>query len=393
MGRDKKFTIGIIIASIILLIGGVFFATKINNTSSPQSSISVSDNAKKLLDVASDDYIKGNKDASVTLIEYLDFECEACGAYYPLVKQLSEEFKNDVRFVSRYFPLPGHKNGMQAALAVEAASKQGKYWEMYNILFENQSTWGEKQAANPALFEGYAKQIGLNLEQFKKDVVSKEVKERVERDKASGERLGVTGTPSFFLDGEKIQNPKTPDDFRTLIKAAILKAPKPQEQALGDKVHEHADFKVYLNDKVFDFSLAKYQDSKESPKDPYAHLHDGNGTVTHKHRQGVTLGYFFKTIGMSFDKNCFITDTKQQYCSDGKNTLKMYVNGKPNDKLGEYEFTDLDKIVISYGSEDQAIIQKQIDSVTDQACMYSEKCPERGKPPTENCVGGLGTDC
>ena len=393
MSGDKKFIIGIIVATVVLLVGGVFFASRMGSSDSPTSaSAPVNDVQKKLLEIVSDDYIKGNKDASVTVIEYLDFECEACGAYYPLMKQLAEEFKTDVRFVNRYFPLPGHKNGMQAALSVEAASKQGKYWEMHNILFENQEKWGEKQAADPKIFEEYAKQIGLNVDQFKKDVVSKEVKDRVERDKSSGEKLGNTGTPTFFLNGEKIQNPKTSEDFKTLIKAAVLKAPKAGEPTLGDKVHEHADFKVYLNGKQFDFRPAKYQDSKDTPKDPYAHLHDGNGDVTHKHRQGITLGYFFKTIGITFDKNCFVTDTKQQFCSDSNNTLKLYVNGKPNDKLGEYEFTDLDRILISYGPKDEAITS-QINSITDIACMYSEKCPERGKPPTENCVGGLGTDC
>ena len=344
-----------------------------------------------LTTVVADDYVKGNPSAPVTLIEYLDFECEACGAYYPLMKQLSEEFKVDVRFVNRYFPLPGHKNGMQAALSVEAASKQGKYWEMHNKLFDEQKSWGEKSAPDPKIFESYAKEIGLNVEQFKKDVLSKEVKDRVERDKSSGEKLGNTGTPTFFLNGEKLQNPKTPEDFKTLIKAAILKAPKADEPTLGDKVHEHADFKVYLNGKAFDFTPTKYQDSKDTPKDPYAHLHDGNGNVTHKHRQGITLAYFFKTIGITFDRNCFINDMKQRYCSDEKNTLKMYVNGKANDKFGEYEFSDLDRILISYGPKDE-VVTSQINSLTDLACMYSEKCPERGKPPTEYCVGGLGTD-
>ncbi len=389
MFKDK-FVVGIIIATILILVGVVWFITRTG--SSQNSTTVVTNDQKNLLEVAGDEHVKGNKDAPVTLIEYLDFECEACGAYYPLIKQFSEEFKNDVRFVSRYFPLPGHKNGMQAALAVEAANRQGKYWEMYSTLFENQSSWGEKQSADPTIFEGYAKQIGLNLEQFKKDVVSPEVKSRVELDKSSGEKLGVTGTPSFFLNGEKLQNPKTSDDFRTLIKAAILKAPKPNEPVLGDKVHEHADFKVYLNNKAVNFTLSKYQDSKENPKDPYAHLHDGNGDVTHKHRQGITLDYFFKTIGMSFDTACFATDDGKKYCNDDKNTLKLIVNGKPNAQLGNYEFSDLDKILISYGPKDE-VLDKQMQSVTDIACMYSEKCPERGKPPTENCVGGLGTDC
>ncbi len=389
-----KFHIGIITVTVLLLVGGVFFASRGGPSSPSEASDStpVSEDNKKLLEVSSDDWIKGNKDSNVTLIEYLDFECEACGSYYPLMKQLSEEFKTEVRFINRYFPLPAHKNGMTAALAVQAASKQGKYWEMHNILFDNQKSWGEKPTSDPSLFEGYAKQIGLNVEQFKKDVTSQEVKDRVNRDKDSGTKLGVNGTPTFFLNGEQLQNPKSPEDFKTLIKAAILKAPKPNEQQLGEKVHEHADFKVFLSGKAFDFTKAKYQDSKTNPLSAEAHLHDGNGDVTHKHRKGVTLGYFFNTLGVTFDNTCFVTDIGTKYCNDDTNTLKFYVNGKANDTFGKYEFSDLDKILISYGPKEEAI-DSQIKTVTDMSCMYSEKCPERGKPPTENCVGGLGTDC
>lgn len=391
MSGDKKFIISIMVISIILLVGAVFFASKMG-TSNSASSAPISDNKKNLLEVASDDYVKGNKEASVTLIEYLDFECEACGAYYPLMKQLSEEFKADVRFVNRYFPLPGHKNGMNAALAVEAANKQDKYWEMHNLLFENQKTWGEKQTSDPTIFEGYAKQIGLNLEQFKKDVSSKEVKNRVERDKSSGQQLGVSGTPSFFLDGEKLQNPRTPDDFKTLLKAAILKAPKPSQQVLGEKVHEHADLKVYLNGKQLDLTQAKYQSTEDKEIDPDTHLHDGNGDIVHKHRKGITLGYFLKTLKIDFSKDCLVLDTGERYCSGGDNELKFRINDKPNDQFNNYEFSDLDRILISFGPK-QEEISKQMQSVTDIACMYSEKCPERGTPPTEKCVGGLGDDC
>ncbi len=176
--------------------------------------------------VVEDDWIKGNKEASVTLIEYLDFECEACGAYYPVIKRLSEEFKNEVRFVNRYFPLPGHKNSQTAARAVEAAGKQGKYWEMYDIVFENQSSWGEKQAPDPAIFEGYTQQLGLDLAKFRRDVASQEVKDRIERDRSAGVKLNIQGTPTFFLNGEKIQNPRGYEDFKKLIQSAISETTK-----------------------------------------------------------------------------------------------------------------------------------------------------------------------
>ena len=178
----------------------------------------------ELLSIKADDWIKGNQNAQVTLVEYLDFECEACGQYYPLVKRLSEEFKNEVKFVIRYFPLPGHKNSQTSARAVEAAGKQGKYWGMHDLVFENQSSWGEKPAPTPEVFEGYAEKLGLDMEKFKIDIASEEVKDRIERDKSSGTKLDIQGTPTFFLNGEKIQNPRGYEDFKTLIEAAIKKA-------------------------------------------------------------------------------------------------------------------------------------------------------------------------
>lgn len=174
-----------------------------------------------VLMVATDDYVVGPNDAPVTLIEYLDFECEACGAYFPIVKQLEKDFPNDLRVVLRYFPLPGHKNGLPAALAVEAAARQGKYIEMHDLLFTEQETWGEKPAATPLVFESYAQRLGLDMVQFKQDVASQSVKDRVQRDVDAGRALGNGGTPTFFLQGKKIQNPQGYEPFKAMIEAAL----------------------------------------------------------------------------------------------------------------------------------------------------------------------------
>lgn len=177
--------------------------------------------ANSLTTVVADDYVKGPANAPVTLIEYIDFECEACGAYFPLVKQLEQDFPNDLRVVRRYFPLPGHRNGLPAALAVEAASRQGKYEEMHDLLFTKQGEWGEKSAPNPAMFEAYAEGLGIDMEKFKQDVTSQEVAARVQRDVESGKKLGNNGTPTFFLNGEKIQNPQGYEPFKALVQAKI----------------------------------------------------------------------------------------------------------------------------------------------------------------------------
>tara|TARA_B100000745_G_scaffold295539_1_gene239762 strand:+ start:266 stop:1006 length:741 start_codon:yes stop_codon:yes gene_type:complete len=186
-----------------------------------QQAVTPSLTDSEILQVQEDDYKKGNTDAGVVLVEYLDFECEACGAYYPLVKRLSEEYKDDVLLVSRYFPLPNHRNGMTSALAVEAAGKQGKYWEMHDILFEQQKNWGEQSSPNPAIFERYAEQLDLNMEQFKQDVDSQAVKDRVVKDRNLANQLGVNATPTFFLNGEKIQNPRGYEAFKSLIDKAL----------------------------------------------------------------------------------------------------------------------------------------------------------------------------
>lgn len=390
MFKDK-FVLTISLATIVILIGVIFYLLR-PGQSATQTTQPTSETAMALLALSDDDWVKGNRQAPVTLIEYLDFECEVCKTYEPLVMQLTDEFPTEVAIVSRYFPLTGHKNAYPAALAVEAAGRQGKYWEMRKVLFEDQAKWGGKSLPEPSLFEAYAAQIGLDMDRFKQDVVSQSVRDRVNRDLGAGEKLSVSGTPSFFLAGTKINNPRSLEDFRVLIKAALLNAPMPTQEARGEKVHEHADLKVYLDGQKLDLSVAKYQSTEEKELDPDIHLHDGNGDVVHKHRQGVTLGDLFRSLKIEFSRDCLVLDTGKRYCNTDTKSLKMLVNGQPNDQFDRYVFTDLDKILLSYGPKDETLTS-QLDSISDQACLYSEKCPERGKPPTEKCVGGLGDDC
>lgn len=210
--KSKLKKISWIVGGLVLVSGLVWLVV----AGSQEKPVDIS-----LLGVATDDYTVGPANAPVTLIEYLDFECEACGAYFPLVKQLEKDFPNDLRVVRRYFPLPGHRNGLPAALAVEAAAQQGKYSEMHDLLFTKQSEWGEKSAPTPAVFEAYAQELGLDMKKFKQDVASQEVAARVQRDVETGRALGNNGTPTFFLNGEKIQNPQGYEPFKALIQAKI----------------------------------------------------------------------------------------------------------------------------------------------------------------------------
>lgn len=166
---------------------------------------------------------------------------------------------------------------------------------------------------------------------------------------------------------------------------------KPKSQPLVGDVHMHADFKVYLNGVAYNFAEEKYMSPEEAPLSPFTHLHDMDGEVIHKHMTGITLGDFFASIGMSLTDTCFTLDDGTAYCSDTNHTLNFFVNEKPNSDFGDYEIEDLDRILVSYGSEDEAALQSQLASVTDRACIYSETCPERGSPPDESsCTGSEG---
>lgn len=175
----------------------------------------------EILTVRDIDHKKGNERASVTLIEYLDFECEACGAYYLTVKELSTIYEADLQVIARYFPLPGHKNSSTSARAAEAAARQGKFWEMHNLLFDRQKDWGEKPQSDPTIFENYAQELGLDMETFRRDVNSDDVKSRVELDRKMGASLGIDSTPTFFLNGELLSNPRNSREFELLIQQAI----------------------------------------------------------------------------------------------------------------------------------------------------------------------------
>lgn len=168
-------------------------------------------------------------------------------------------------------------------------------------------------------------------------------------------------------------------------------ADETQQPLLGD-IHIHADFKVYLNNTPVNFTQEKYMSSKDKSWSNFMHLHDMDGDVVHQHMSTLTLGDFFRTIKMDFTQNCFDLDNGEKYCNEGDKTLKMYVNGKPNTDLGKYQLHDLDRVLITYGNDDQATIEKQIASVTDKACIQSERCPERGKPHDEStCLSS--SDC
>lgn len=140
---------------------------------------------------------------NAVFVEFLDFECEGCLAAYPVIEDLRDRYGDDVTFVIRHMPL--HGNSIGAARASEAAAEQGQFEAMYHKLFETVDVWGHQDSPQDEAFRGYAEELGLDMEQFEADFNDPQILERIEQSQADGRELGVTGTPTFFLDGELVE--------------------------------------------------------------------------------------------------------------------------------------------------------------------------------------------
>ena len=202
-----------------VLGGAVFAMIKLGGNSTPLQAGTLSKA------VTAEDWGKGNTEATLTLVEYSDFQCPACGAYYPVLKQLNQELGDKLRIVYRHFPLRQvHKNANLAAQAAEAAGKQEKFWEMHDIIFEHPREWSESNGAKD-IFIKYAKALNLDSGRFANDLDSREVKDAVDDDYQSGLDSRVNSTPTFFLNGKRIENPKGYDEFKKLIEGTLNVSP------------------------------------------------------------------------------------------------------------------------------------------------------------------------
>lgn len=214
--REKQMTIlkrialwgGVFIALIGMVWGLAKLGAPANNNSTPLST-----------PISSEDNTRGNPLAKVILVEYSDFQCPACGQFYPYVKIVEEKYNKDILLVYRHFPLPSHDKADLAARSAEAAAAQGKFWEMHDKLFSNQTTWSV--APDPEkLFIEYAVQLGLDKEKFISDLKNPAIAEHIKKDIASGSASGLQGTPTFYLNG-KMLNLQTYGDLESNIAGAI----------------------------------------------------------------------------------------------------------------------------------------------------------------------------
>ncbi len=159
------------------------------------------------------DHVFGNKDAKITLVEYGDFQCPGCSAAYPVLKATSEKYSDQIAFIFRNFPLVNmHPNALAAATAAEAAGQMGKYWEMHDLLYENQNAWGGLSASQRTTeFTSYASRLGLNAKDFQQKMNASNVGKKIAFDRALGGRLGITGTPTIYFDGKSVNQQVTKD--------------------------------------------------------------------------------------------------------------------------------------------------------------------------------------
>lgn len=202
--------------------------------SSKSTSIDISDVDVNSIQTANEkngeiaDHVFGNVDSKVTLIEYGDFQCPPCGSAHPVIKNIIELYKDQIKFVFRNFPITGlHPNAMAASGAAEAAGIQGKYWEMHDKIYESQSSWSNLTGnGRTDFFTNYAKELGLDINKFNDDIASQSVTDKINYDYNVGKKANVTGTPMFYLNGSKIdaETLSNNDKLKEAINAELTKA-------------------------------------------------------------------------------------------------------------------------------------------------------------------------
>lgn len=206
---ETKVLIGGIVATVLIIVGGAYFmgSRQSGTVGEPVAEID------RL--VREDDPALGPPDALVTVVEFGDFQCPACGALHPVLRQIKEaNAKGSVRFVYRHFPLPQHEFAPLAAEASVAAQQQGKFWEYHDLLFENQSS------LERADLERYAEQLGFNMDEFRKALDGHTYQDAVRQDVSDGTAVGVNSTPTLYINGVRYTGQYSIDALRAAIDQA-----------------------------------------------------------------------------------------------------------------------------------------------------------------------------
>ncbi|MFG2063109.1 DsbA family protein [Micromonospora sp. NPDC048871] len=216
MTRNTRLTLAMILLVILVMIVGIAVNRNIGR---PAASGAPVDEAVL---VREDSHrLSTAPDGKVTLVEFLDFECEACRAVHPSITEILDTHQGRITFVVRYFPISSHPNAELAARAAQAAAEQGRFPQMYAALFDNQEQWGHQNTPQTDRFVGYARDLGLDVDRFRQDLDAPATARRVAADRADGETVGVRGTPTFFLNGRELTGVRTQSDMIAAIDAAL----------------------------------------------------------------------------------------------------------------------------------------------------------------------------
>lgn len=210
--EDRKFLIISLVGSFLLIFGAVLFLSKSGGLAKPK--------VDPTLLVRADSHSKGDVNSKVTVVEFSDFQCPACRTAKSVVDQVLAQYGDKIRFVYRQFPLYQiHKFGERAAFASEYASENGKFWEYYNVMFDKQAEWSATDVDDKKFIEylsTYAKSLGLDDQKMIEAVNSGKYKDRIAEDVNDGTALRLTGTPTFYVNGEELTGFSF-DDFKSAI--------------------------------------------------------------------------------------------------------------------------------------------------------------------------------
>ena len=221
-------TWAVFIVIVVAVIGGMVYMAR-------QDKLDVSDVGKdKAAGVLAaedrngniEEHVLGKKDAKLIIVEYGDYQCPGCSTAAPKAKAVAEKYKDNVALIFRNFPIATiHPNARAAAAAAEAAGFQGKFWEMHDLIYANQDTWSQASTNDRTeIFLGYARQIGLKEEQFKEGLSDARITKKINFDVAIARTQGVTGTPTFYINGELVESTNDADYLETAVKEALKKA-------------------------------------------------------------------------------------------------------------------------------------------------------------------------
>jgi protein-disulfide isomerase len=210
----------VIILAVAVAAGAAVFLSR---GSDKPAETTASSTAPLHADIKGGGHFRGPENAQVTLVEFGDFQCPSCGAYAPFVKEILNRYPQQVRLEFHHFPLISiHSNSMAAAKAAEAAGEQGHYWEMHDLLFEDQFQWSERPDPKP-IFASLASRIGINGNILVQTMDSSQLQERILKDVERGQNAKIEAVPTFFINGEQVHIKLSMDDFVQAIEAHLHK--------------------------------------------------------------------------------------------------------------------------------------------------------------------------